>query len=193
MASNAHGLTLLAVLALGACSSSGADEPEAPPAETAATVTPASHTDSTVTASGATAAVAAHTDSLRGVIADSLAADSLAADSAPTRPEVVRETFAYAGGPRDPFSSLLTMERMGPEFVDLQLVGVYHDLQYPSNSVAIIRDKVGDRRYKVRAGDELGSMRVREIRDKEVVISVQDFGYSRQEILSLRKQEDVTP
>ena len=105
----------------------------------------------------------------------------------------MRETFAYAGGARDPFSSLLKGERIGPEFVDLQLVGVYQDLQYPSNSVAVVRDRVTDRRYKVRAGDELGTLRVREIRAKDVVFTVQDFGYSRQEILSLRKQEDVTP
>lgn len=188
MARNPYGLTLVALLALGGCSASDADEPVPPAtgAESAGgSVAPASHTD---TIAPAPAAVAVHADSLRGALADSLGADSAA-----TRPEVVRETFAYAGGPRDPFGSLLTLERIGPEFVDLQLVAVYQDLQYPANSVAVVRDRVADRRYKVRAGDELGAMRVREVRAKDVVIAVQDFGYSRQEILSLRKQEDVTP
>ena len=190
---------MLALLAV-ACSSGDASEAgesgqgraeagEAVPS--VATVTPAAHVDSSSTAGG-TAALAARTDSLRAVIADS-AADQGAADSGAGRPEVVRETFAYAGGARDPFSSLIKGDRIGPEFVDLQLVGVYQDLQYPSNSVAIVRDRVADKRYKVRAGDELGALRVREIRAKDVVFTVQDFGYSRQEILSLRKQEDVTP
>lgn len=183
------------MLALGACSDE-AGEPgagEGGQGRAGAVVAPAAHTDSSSTAGGTTTAMAAHADSLRGALADSAAADSAAADSAPGRPEVVRETFAYAGGPRDPFSSLLKGERLGPEFLDLQLVGVYQDLQYPSNSVAIVRDRVEDKRYKVRAGDELGALRVREIRAKDVVFTVQDFGYSRQEILSLRKQEDVTP
>lgn len=188
MARNPYGLTLLALLALGACTASDADEPTpAAPAESgAAPVRPAAHTDS----AGAATAVAAHADSVRGALADSLAAG---ADSAEQGPSVLRETFAYAGAARDPFVSLLDGERIGPEFVDLQLVAVYQDLQYPSNSVAVVRDRVADKRYKVRAGDELGTMRVREVRAKDVVITVQDFGYSRQEILSLRQQEDVTP
>lgn len=187
---------LLAALGM-ACSSGEASEAGEGGQERAdagaAVVAPAAHIDSSSTAGGTTPALAAHADSLRGVLADSAAADSAAAESTQARPEVVRETFAYAGGARDPFSSLLKGERMGPEFVDLQLVGVYQDLQYPSNSVAVVRDRVTDRRYKVRAGDELGTLRVREIRAKDVVFTVQDFGYSRQEILSLRKQEDVTP
>jgi hypothetical protein len=180
---------LLAMLALGACSDEAGETEagEGGQERAGAVAAPAAHTDSSSTAGGTTTAMAAHADSLRAVIADS------AADSAPGRPEVVRETFAYAGGPRDPFSSLLKGERLGPEFLDLQLVGVYQDLQYPSNSVAIVRDRVEDKRYKVRAGDQLGTLRVREIRAKDVVFTVQDFGYSRQEILSLRKQEDVTP
>jgi hypothetical protein len=190
VARNAYGLTLLALLALAACTASDADEPAAPAAavpEGAAPARPAAHTDSVA---GTAAAVAARTDSLRDVLADSIAAGAEAADAGPS---VLRETFAYAGAARDPFISLIDGERIGPEFVDLQLVAVYQDLQYPSNSVAVIRDRVSDRRYKVRAGDELGTMRVREVRAKDVVITVQDFGYSRQEILSLRQQEDVTP
>lgn len=181
---------LIATVAIGACSSGEAVEADqaVDAVSAATTVTAAAHTDSSSSVGGTASAVAAHADSLRGALAD-----SAAADSAPGRPEVVRETFAYAGGPRDPFSSLLKGDRLGPEFLDLQLVGVYQDLQYPSNSVAIVRDRVEDKRYKVRAGDQLGALRVREIRAKDVVFTVQDFGYSRQEILSLRKQEDVTP
>jgi hypothetical protein len=34
---------------------------------------------------------------------------------------------------------------------------------------------------------------VTQVRSKDVVFTIQDFGYERQETLSLRKQEDVTP
>ena len=39
--------------------------------------------------------------------------------------EMTRETFAYSGSTRDPFNSLLNMEKAGPEVADLQLVGIY--------------------------------------------------------------------
>ena len=43
--------------------------------------------------------------------------------------EVLRETFAYAGGTRDPFNSLINKGNTGPEIGDLDLVGVYLDLR----------------------------------------------------------------
>jgi hypothetical protein len=45
----------------------------------------------------------------------------------------------------------------------------------------------------LRAGDQLGRSRVVQIRDRDVVFMIEDFGFERQETLSLRKQEDVTP
>ena len=42
---------------------------------------------------------------------------------------MLRETFAYAGGTRDPFNSLINMEKSGPEIADLDLVGIYQDLR----------------------------------------------------------------
>ena len=39
---------------------------------------------------------------------------------------------------------------------------------------------------------QIGRLRVTQIRPKDVVFTIQDFGYERQETLSLRKQEDVT-
>jgi hypothetical protein len=105
--------------------------------------------------------------------------------------EIVRETFTYGGGTRDPFGSLLKAKSAGPELPDLQLVGIYENLQLPSQSVAIVREKISGKRHKLRAGDQLGRLRVTAIRTKDVVFTVQDFGYERQETLSLRKpQED---
>jgi hypothetical protein len=107
--------------------------------------------------------------------------------------EMSRETFAYSGASRDPFSSLLNMAKNGPELADLQLVGIYQNLRSPRGSVAVFREKDGGKRHKLRAGDQLGRSRLVQIRDRDVVFMIEDFGFERQETLSLRKQEDVTP
>jgi hypothetical protein len=121
--------------------------------------------------------------------------DSAPADSAQkaTEMDLSRETFAYSGAARDPFNSLLNMAKTGPELADLQLVGVYQNLRAPSASVAVFREKDGGKRHKLRAGDQVGRSRLVQIREREVVFIVEDFGFERQETLSLRKQEDVTP
>jgi hypothetical protein len=107
--------------------------------------------------------------------------------------EMSRETFAYSGSPRDPFNSLLNMAKSGPEVADLQLVGIYQNLRSPTSSVAVFREKDGGKRHKLRAGDQLGRSRLVQIRDRDVVFMIEDFGFERQETLSLRKQEDLTP
>ncbi|HTC23373.1 MAG TPA: hypothetical protein VK688_03370 [Gemmatimonadales bacterium] len=106
---------------------------------------------------------------------------------------VMRETFAYGGASRDPFASLIKTAHAGPELVDLQLVGIYEDLRYSGNSIAVLREKSTGKRYKLRAGEQIGRLRVMQVRSKDVVFTIQDFGYERQETLSLRKLEDVTP
>jgi len=108
--------------------------------------------------------------------------------------DVLRETFAYAGGTRDPFSSLISLDKSGPEIADLDLVGVYLDLRTPSNNVVVLREKgTSAKRHKMRVGDQLGRARLTQIRPRDAVFMIQDFGYERQETLSLRKQEVETP
>jgi hypothetical protein len=124
-----------------------------------------------------------------------VAQDTAAADSVRKGNEMdmSRETFAYSGAARDPFNSLLNMAKTGPELADLQLVGIYQNLRAPSASVAVFREKDGGKRHKLRAGDQVGRSRLVQIHEREVVFIVEDFGFERQETLSLRKQEDVTP
>jgi type IV secretory pathway VirB10-like protein len=107
--------------------------------------------------------------------------------------EMSRETFAYSGAPRDPFNSLFNLAKAGPEVADLQLVGIYQNLRTPNASVAVFREKDGGKRHKLRAGDQVGRSRVLQIRDRDVVFMIEDFGFERQDTLSLRKREDVTP
>jgi hypothetical protein len=113
--------------------------------------------------------------------------------------DVLRETFAYQGGARDPFNSLISTTSTGPELVDLELVGIYLNERMPSSSVVVLREKTGQdkdqnkKRYKMRVGDRLGRIRLAQINDHNAVFMIQDLGFERQETLSLRKQEDATP
>jgi hypothetical protein len=146
----------------------------------------------------ATAGTAAPVAAAAKSAADSIDQDAEAAlaDSVQRAREidVLRETFAYAGGTRDPFSSLMNKNNSGPEIGDLDLVGVYLDLRTPSNNVVVLREKAATgKRHKMRVGDQLGRSRLTQIRARDAVFTIQDFGFERQETLSLRKQEVETP
>jgi hypothetical protein len=130
------------------------------------------------------------TDSIARFRTDSARTDSL---RQARETEVVRETFTYSGGARDPFASLITEDKLGPEFSDLILTAVYLDLRRASNSVAVLRDKTNQKGYKLRVGDRLGRLKVAQIRQTDVVFTVEDIGFERQETLSLRKRETQTP
>jgi len=105
---------------------------------------------------------------------------------------LVREVFAYEGGGRDPFISLLKSGDIRPLLTDLKLVGVYYDQRYPARSVAVLRDVTNGKRYRAKTGDIMGRLKVTQIRPREIVFTVQEFGFERQESLQLAKQE-VTP
>jgi hypothetical protein len=152
--------------------------------------TPTAAPATTAAAPSAPAAATAHSDSTLPLAQDAAWADSVRKAK---EMEMSRETFAYSGSSRDPFNSLLNMAKSGPELADLQLVGIYQNLRAPSGSVAVFREKDGGKRHKLRTGDQLGRSRLVQIRERDVVFMIEDFGFERQETLSLRKQEDVTP
>ena len=104
-----------------------------------------------------------------------------------TTPTVLinREVFQYEGdGRRDPFVSLLTTSELKPLLADLKLVGVAYDPR-GQNSVAVLRDVTSKEQYKVRVGQTLGRMRVAAIQPKAVIFTIEEFGYSRQELLPI--------
>ena len=102
-----------------------------------------------------------------------------------------REVFDYnPEGRRDPFVSLMASGELRPLLTDLQLRSVIYD---PSgrNSVAILRDAQTKDQYRVRVGQTLGRMRVTAIRPREVVFTIDEFGFNRQEVLTYT--EPTTP
>jgi hypothetical protein len=126
----------------------------------------------------------------QAVPADSAAA---AQDTTANRTGLVREVFSYRSGGRDPFRSLLTSGDVRPLLEDLRLTTVVYDPRYPARSVAVLRDVSVNKRYDVRVDDELGRMRVVEIRPTEVVLAVDEFGTERQVTLALPKKQEGIP
>jgi len=109
----------------------------------------------------------------------------VAADTAP-KVLINREIFQYDGGSRrDPFVSLLTTSDLRPLLNDLKLVAVAYDPR-GQNSVAVLRDVTSKTQYKVKVGQAIGRMRVAAIQEKAVIFTIEEFGYSRQELLPIQ-------
>jgi hypothetical protein len=123
---------------------------------------------------------------------DAAKADTTRKPDSVTAPVLVREVFSYEGGGRDPFMSLLKSGDIRPLLSDLRLVGVYYDGRYPARSVAVLRDVTNRKVYRVKSGNIIGRLKATTIRPREIVFTVQEFGFERQESLQLAKQE-VTP
>lgn len=103
---------------------------------------------------------------------------------------LLREVFSYEGSGRDPFASLLRNGDVRPLFADLKLLAIYFDGQFPGRSVAVLRDITTQKRYQVKPGEVLGRLKVAQIRPRDVTFTVQEFGFERQETLSLAKPEE---
>ena len=127
----------------------------------------------------------------RPVSATPAPAAAVAADT-PQRVLINREMFQYdADGRRDPFVSLLTTSDLRPLLTDLKLVAVAFDPN-GRNSVAVMRDVTSKEQYRVRVGQTLGRMRVAAIQEKAVVFTIEEFGFSRQELLAMTADSTKT-
>lgn len=97
-----------------------------------------------------------------------------------------REVFIYpAAARRDPFMPLTSQAGLGPRFEELSLHGIIYSAT--GGSVALLR--AGTELFRVRVGDQVGSVRVVEIGAYRVVFAVNDFGQIRQEMLELKQPE----
>ena len=162
-------LISVAALASGASAQASAQATSRPvPKSTATTATPRPQPPAPATGKPAAAAVPA-----------------TAADTAP-RVLINREIYQYDGdGRRDPFVSLLTTSDLRPLLADLKLVAVAYDPR-GQNSVAVLRDPTSKTQYKVKVGQTIGRMRVAAIQEKAVIFTIEEFGYSRQELLPIQ-------
>lgn len=103
----------------------------------------------------------------------------------PTEITIEREIFSYDGnGRRDPYKSLMTSSDVRPLLSDLRLTAVAFDPD-GNNSVAILRDSFSKQQYRIRVGQQLGRLRVAGIKQKSVQFTIEEFGFNRQETLTL--------
>jgi len=100
-----------------------------------------------------------------------------------------REIFVYpTSSRRNPFISLIESEDAGPEFDNLDLVGIIFGGS--AGSVATLIDRATEKRHRVRRGDVVGNARVVEIRPDAVVFQVSRFGLTSSETLRIRREEE---
>jgi len=123
---------------------------------------------------------------------DAGGAPGAAPASANDSTRLLREVFSYRGQARDPFMSLLKSASIRPLVQDVRVTGIAFDPTYPARSVAMLRDSSQKKQYSVRVGDELGLMRVSEIRTDAVVVTLDEFGAERQVVLQLRRTKEKT-
>lgn len=98
---------------------------------------------------------------------------------------IEREVFTYyGGGRRDPFVSLLTSGELRPLISDVRLTTIAFDPE-GQTSVAVLRNVETGEQYRVQIGSTLGRMRVALIEPRSVTFSINEFGYSRNETLTL--------
>lgn len=97
---------------------------------------------------------------------------------------LMREAFTYEHeSRRDPFVSLMATGELRPMISDLRLAAIIYDVA--GRSVAILRDLSTKEQYRVKVGQAVGRMRVVQINPKSVTFTLEEFGYSRQEVLAL--------
>ena len=120
----------------------------------------------------------------------STAAAQEAGQARPDTMEVYeREIFEYPlFDRRDPFLALTAGMAIGPRFEDLTLVGVLFSPE--QGSVANLTDVKTGKRYRTRAGDRLGDIRVVAIREDQVDFVITSFGVSRQETLRVTREKE---
>jgi hypothetical protein len=113
-----------------------------------------------------------------------------ATDTAGPPPSILREVYDYArDGRRDPFVSLLTTTDLRPTMSDLRLTSIL--VAGGGTSIAVLRDVGTNAQYRVRVGSTLGRMRVTAIRPRTVLLTIDEFGTSRQDSLVLGDSSKV--
>ncbi len=107
-----------------------------------------------------------------------------------------REVFSYPTFERrNPFRALTGEDDVGPRFEDLVLLGVISSTG-GGGSVALLgtrsagpSQQAASATYRVREGETLGNVRVIEIRPRQILVAVAEFGLTETRTLQLRRAE----
>ena len=101
-----------------------------------------------------------------------------------------REVFDYPTFERrNPFRPLVSSEQVGPRSEVVTLIGIVYEEEDPASSLGIFSTPApeGDVPItrRLRAGQTWGDLRVVEVRPREVVVAVDEFGTVEQRIMRL--------
>ena len=121
------------------------------------------------------------------------AVDSVRPEGAERTSELVlmREVYRYdEGARRDPFVSLMESGDLRPVAADLRLIGVIYD-PTGRRSLATLRDVTTTELYRVAVGNVLGRTRITHIQPKQITMTIEEFGFSRQLVLILGDTTDT--
>ncbi|TVR67848.1 MAG: hypothetical protein EA422_00100, partial [Gemmatimonadales bacterium] len=102
-----------------------------------------------------------------------------------------REVFTYPSHVRrNPFRPLTGVGEGGPRYEDLSLLGVILSSE-PGGSVALMGVRGAQNpavsTQRLRVGQRLGNVRIVEIREREVVAQVEEFGMLERRVMALSR------
>jgi len=134
----------------------------------------------------ATAVTTAPAPSSKAPPASALATKASSRDSSKVTFE--REVFTYVPREVDPFASPMETGAIRPLVSDLKLTGIIYDAT-GRNSVAVMRDQSTQLQYRAKVGQVLGRAKMTQIKPQEVILTIEEYGFSRQETLKLNVQQ----
>lgn len=103
---------------------------------------------------------------------------------------IMRELFTYVdGGRRDPMLSLVNTAQLRPLLSEIECIGILYD-ETGRNSEAVMRSLDQKKTYRVKVGQTLGRATVAQITRREVVFTIDEYGFARQ--YSLPVKPDTT-
>src|SRR3954471_15501610 len=119
------------------------------------------------------------------------AGPAAAATALPAADVYRREVFRYQrGGRPDPFQPLLTAAELGFRVEDLRLTAIIYS-PAGNGSVAVFAAGDSARRYRLHAGQRMGTMTVLRIFPQRVDVRVDEFGGSHLQSIPLVRAERI--
>jgi hypothetical protein len=104
---------------------------------------------------------------------------------------IMREIFTYEpAGRRDPMASLVNTPTLRPLLSEIECIGILYD-EDGRRSEAVMRSLDKKKTYRVRVGQMLGRMTVAQITRREVVFTIDEYGFSRQVSLPVKPDTSI--
>jgi hypothetical protein len=119
--------------------------------------------------------------------ADSAGTASVSERGSRGQVQIMREVFTYVPrGRRDPMVSLMSSADIRPLITEIEVISILYTGN-AATSMAVLRHLTAENViYRVKVGDMLGRMTVAGIEPREVIFTLDEFGFSRTERLQVK-------